>query len=496
MATTSSSSSASQTGILSQVADLAMLDRDFVINFSSDIIKQLDLINDPVTPFHKIHPRDMRQQPWISIDNEDTLDIDQLTFAEQTEDGSWRIYTAIAGVAAAVAKGTPIDQQAAHNTTSVYTGVKVFPMLHPRLSTDLTSLNEGVDRFVVVVEIDVDQSGRFDSRYDVYPAWVNNKAKLNYNDSAAWLDGKNVLQAPPEKAQQQLRLQDQIAKSIASYRETQGALIFESDEYTTVLRNGVPLELKRAIPNRANALIENVMIATNVAVSNFLIHRNLPIIKRIVKTPKRWEQIVELAKKEGYELPSQPDVKALQGFLIEQKQKSPDKFQQLSLSVIKLIGRGEYVIAHPQKPSPGHFDLALQDYSHTTAPNRRFPDLVMQRLLLANFQQSQSSYTEDELEILAQHCTEKEDDAVKVERRVRKSAAALLLQPQLGKQFGAIVTGASEKGTWVKLLKPMPPIEGKLVQGFEGLMVGDVIQAKLVNLNVKAGFIDFERVSN
>lgn len=441
---------------LGDIAHRAMLDRGFEPDFTDKIKQEVGALSPPPS-----NPalRDMRQKLWFSIDNDDSQDLDQLTYAEKGEGDKVRIYISIADVSGLVHDGSAIDERAAHNTTSVYTPTRVFPMLPFRLSTDLTSLNPNSDRNSVVVEMEVDGTGEFLPK-DVYPALVHNQAKLTYNRVGDWIDGKVATPHPTLNLpglEEQIKLQDAVAQRIKAFRLKQGALTFSNVEVKPIIVDDLPVGLKEAIPNRANELIENFMIAANVGVTLHLTRHNLPTLRRIVRTPDRWDRIVALAKGLGTVLPEEPDVKALQVFLIKQQQANPETFPDLSLAIIKLIGRGEYVVGYPDRPSPGHFDLALHDYAHTTAPNRRYPDLIMQRLLKSHFAGSKASYTDKQLEAIARNCTEKEDAANRVTRRVQKSAAAMVLYDKIGQRYQAMVTGAAPKGTWVRL--DNPPID-------------------------------------
>ena len=471
---------------LDEIAHQAMLEKGFVPDFPEAIDQELNALNHPA-PAHK-PIRDMRSLLWVSIDNVDSRDLDQLTYAEEG-----RIYVAIADVDALVKKGSAIDKRAAQNTTSVYTPTQVFPMLPLKLSTNLTSLNPDTDRCAIVVEITVANDGRFDL-VDVYHAWVHNHAKLNYPCVGAWVDHEVCHNPfpPIPGLHKQLILQDQLAQKIQQYRNRQGALEFGEIKLEPVIVEGIPVGLEESRRNRAHKLIENFMIAANVASTRFLKNRNLPTIRRVVKTPKRWDRIVILAKELGEELPSQPDAKALRQFLLKRQTEAPLQFPDLSLAIIKLLGRGEYVLAVPGKPSPGHFDLAENEYTHATAPNRRFPDLIMQRLLKSFLFQEKLPYTNDELGKLAFPCTEKEDDASRVERRLLKFAAAMVLEKEIGRKYDAMVTGAAPKGTWVRLMTP--PVEGKLVKGFKGVDVGDFVKVRLIRVDVRNGHIDFEKI--
>jgi exoribonuclease R len=288
-----------------------------------------------------------------------------------------------------------------------------------------------------------------------------------------------------------LRMQDEVAQRLRERREEQGALDLDTGESRPVLRNGRVVDLRRDEKNRAMQLIEDFMIAANGATARFLAKRGFATIRRVVRSPERWERIVEVASRHGGRLPPNPDSVALERFLRERRRADPLRFPDLSLSIVKLIGKGEYVLEHPGN-SLGHFGLAARDYTHSTAPNRRFPDLITQRLLKAAFAQVNSPYDEVDLDSLASHCTMQEDNANKVERRLRKSAAALLLRNRIGEHFDAIVTGAAEKGTWVRTFHP--PVEGKVVSGQHGMDVGDQVRVKLVSVAIEQGFIDFAGV--
>lgn len=479
---------------LADLARDAMIERGFIPEFPEDVMNQVAALNKPAEPPALPSFRDMRQKLWVSIDNDDSKDLDQLTYAEVTPDGKEVIFVAVADVDALVKKGSPSDLYAFNNTTSVYTPERIFPMLNPKLSTNLTSLNPDVDRCAVVIEVEVEDSGNFVPR-DIYLAWVHNHAKMAYSFVGDFLEDKKPLPdrfTHIEGLDEQLMLQDALAQRINAYRDKEGALTFASTELKPVIVNEMIVDVKEAEHNRAHKLIENFMISANVAVTNFLIDHGLPTLRRIVRTPDRWDRIVDLVKEHGGNLPEQPDSKALRDFLLQQGKENPDTFPELSLSLIKLIGKGEYYAGFPGEEAPGHFDLALVIYAHTTAPNRRFPDIVMQRLLKSQFFGSELPYTKEELIAIADQCTRKENDSNKVERKMIKCAAALVLSKRVGEEFQAMVTGASERGTWVRLMNP--PIEGKLVRGTKGLDVGDKLRVKLISTDVVNGYIDFIRV--
>lgn len=437
--------------------------------------------------------RDLRARLWCSIDNDDSRDLDQLSVAEPIAGGHVKILVAVADVDSLVKEGSAIDGHARANTTSVYTAAEVFPMLPEKLSTDLTSLADGQTRVAVVIEMVVAADGTV-ATSDVYRAVVLNRAKLAYDGIARWLDG--AAPAPPRLAampglDEQLRIQDAIAQMMKNLRHRHGALTLETLETRAVFDGDLLADLRPDEKNRAHELIEDFMIAANGATARYLEQKGLPSLRRVVRSPERWPRIVELASGVGERLPAEPDARALEEFLARRKRADPAGFPDLSLSVIKLMGRGEYVVDLPGEAPPGHFGLAVRDYTHATAPNRRFPDLITQRLLKAGIAGQPAPYRADELDALARHCTEQEDNASKVERQVRKSAAALLLRPRVGQEFDAIVTGAADKGTWVRIVQP--PVEGKLVQGFGGLDVGDRVRVKLISVDVDRGFIDFIR---
>jgi exoribonuclease II len=477
---------------LRAIAHQAMIDRGLEPDFPPDAIQQLNGIQGPAVRTEDTI-RDLRNLLWCSIDNDTSKDLDQLTVAERLPAGRVKVLVAIADVDAIVKPKSPIDRHAATNTTSVYTAAKVFSMLPERLSTDLTSLGEGEDRLAVVVEMVVAADGSIQESA-IYRAQVKNHAKLAYPSVAAWLEGKNTM---PEKVaktkglDEQLRIQDEVAQVMKSVRYEHGALDLETIEPETVLRDGQVVDLRVQQKNRARELIEDFMIAANGVTALFLETRGLPALQRVVRAPERWDRIEEVAASFGDHVPTNPDSKALAAFLARRRQADPLRFPDLSLTIIKLMGAGEYVLQRPGEESSGHFGLAVQDYSHSTAPNRRFPDLITQRLLKAALAGDKIPYSPAELETLATHCTEQEDAARKVERQVRKSAAAQFLSDRVGEIFDAVVTGASEKGTWVRLLRP--PAEGRLMRGQAGVDVGDQIRVQLAGLNIPRGYIDFVR---
>ena len=453
--------------ILQSIAHQAMLDRGLLPDFSEAALAELGRLQIPA-PIEGEPVRDLRNLLWASIDNDDSRDLDQLTVAETGTGDHIKILVAIADVDVVVKNGSAIDEHADHNTTSVYTAAEIFPMLPEKLSTDLTSLNFNEDRLAVVVDMVVRTDGSLQGA-DIYRAWVRNRAKLAYNRVAAWLEQKD---GPPEAVAavpglaENLRVQDRVAQSMKNLRESRGALRLETIEARPVFDGDQLRALVTEEKNRAREIIEEFMIAANGAVARYLASRKFPSIGRVVRTPKRWDRIVEIAGEHKFKLPDIPDSKALEGFLVKEKAADPLRFPDLSLAVIKLLGSGEYVAELPVGDAPGHFGLAVKDYVHSTAPNRRYPDLLTQRLLKAALEGKPVPYGKDDLAALAAHCTEAEDAAQKVERQVGKAAAALLLASRIGEQFDAVVTGAAPKGTWVRLLTV--PVEGKLVSGFLG----------------------------
>jgi len=481
-----------QAELLASIAHQAMIDRGLEPDFSKQVAEQLASIGGPASEDGSAI-RDLRNLLWCSIDNDDSRDLDQLSVAEDLGGGNVRILVAVADVDALVKCSTPIDDHAEKNTTSVYTAAKIFPMLPEKLSTDLTSLNEGVDRIALIVDITVDEDGEVKSG-DVYRARVHNRAQLTYNAVGMWLEGHS--EAPQKvKAlrglEENLKLQDRVADKMRELRHEHGALELETIEARAVFKDDQVVDLRQEARNNARNLIEDFMIAANGVTARFLASKKLPSLRRVVRSPERWDRIQAIASNLGDHLPPDPDARALEEFLARRRKADPIRFPDLSLAIVKAMGAGEYVVERPGQTPIGHFGLAVRDYTHSTAPNRRFPDLITHRLIKAALSGSKQPYTEDELEHLAQHCTDAEDAANKVERQVRKSAAAVLLSSRIGERFDGIVTGASEKGTWVRVFHP--PVEGKLVHGSEGLDIGDRVRVKLVSVDIPAGYIDFVR---
>ena len=471
-----------------------MTERGLFPDFSPQAIAELDGIQGPAMRTEE-STRDMGNLLWCSIDNDDSRDLDQLTIAEAMPNGAAKVLVAVADVDAVVKKQSILDDHARQNTTSVYTVAETFPMLPEKLSTDLTSLNFESDRLAIVIEMVIAGDGSLQSS-DIYGATVRNRAKLAYNSVAAWLDGNGPMPqgiGTVKGLDENSRLQDNVAQKLKSLRHLHGALDLETIEARPVFDGDELKDMEAEKKNRAKEIIEDFMIAANGVTARYLASKKFTSLRRVVRVPKRWDRIVELAAERGTTLPTEPDSKALEQFLVSAKAADPLRFPDLSLSVVKLMGAGEYVVELPGDSVAGHFGLAVRDYTHSTAPNRRFPDLITQRLLKAAMAGHSQPYENDELESLAKHCTEEEDAATKVERQVTKSAAAMLLESRIGEQFDAIVTGASDKGTWVRLLHP--PVEGRLKSGFEGIDVGHELRVQLVRTDVERGYIDFKRVA-
>ena len=479
--------------ILQNIAHRVMLEKGLLPDFSAEALAELARIQTPsATDDEKV--RDLRHLLWASIDNDDSLDLDQLTVAEAMSGDAVKIRVAVADVDSIVKSGSAIDDHACHNTTSVYTAATIFSMLPEKLSTNLTSLNFKEDRLAVVIEMIIDSDGSVKDS-DIFRAHVRNHAKLAYNSVAAWLEGGVTPEALAAVTGlgENLRIQDRVAQSLKAYRHVHGALDFETVEARPVFDGDTIRELNVEKRNRAKDLIEDFMIAANGVTARYLSSKKVPSLRRVVRTPKRWARIVELAREHGFDLSDTPDPEGLETFLMKEKAGDPLRFPDLSLAIIKLLGPGEYVAELPgDTHAPGHFGLAVRDYTHSTAPNRRYPDLITQRMLKSVTDQQPTPYTLENLEALAKHCTKAEDDAKKVERQVEKSAAALLLESRIGARFDAIVTGAAPKGTWVRLLTF--PVEGRLLHGFKGVDVGNRVRVQLIHTDVDRGFIDFKRV--
>ena len=479
--------------ILQAIARKAMISRGLAPDFPDTENTELDEILLPATYLPET-VKDLRNLLWCSVDNANSLDLDQLTYAESLEENNARILVAIADVDGLVSSKSEIDKHAGQNTASVYTVARIFPMLPEKLSTNLTSLCLDSDRCAIVVDMVVGNDGKV-QKADVYKAMVRNHAKLQYMKLAAWLEENGPVYpeiTEVDRLAENIKLQDRMAQSMKKLRHEHGALEFETIEASPVFDGDTLKEMKVEQKNRAKDLIEDFMIAANGATARYLTGKNFPSLRRVVRIPEHWDRIVELAAEKGFTLPSEADSKSLAEFLDFIRINDQTHFVDISISVLKLLGSGEYVVDVPGAVPPGHFGLAVKDYTHSTAPNRRYPDLVTQRLLKSALAGSPIPYTTKQLEQIAQHCTLKENDVKKVERQVEKSANAILMQSRIGEIFDAIVSGASPKGTWIRLYNPH--VEGKLISGFKGLKVGQRLKARLTHLNVESGFIDFEKV--
>jgi exoribonuclease-2 len=477
---------------LQAVAKQVMLQYGFAPEFPAAAQQQMTQLKaNPPKIAADATTRDLRDLLWSSIDNDTSRDLDQIEVAEKLPNGDTKVLIGIADVDAYVTKNTPIDQYAAKETTTVYTGVRNFSMLPEELSTGLTSLLENADECSMVTEYVVNSDGQVVSS-DIYRALVRNKAQLTYNAVGAWLENRG--DAPPKVAaspelQAQLKLQDEVAQALRRQRHLNGALDIDTDEVRPVVLNEQVVDVVRQEKNHATELIEDFMVAANGVVARKL--QSVSSLRRIVKTPERWDRIVQLAGTLGGHLPAQPDSKALNDFLQQRKASDPDHFADLSLAVIKLMGPGEYILERPGDTDPGHFGLAVQDYTHSTAPNRRFADLVTQRILKALLAKQPPAYSDDELTTIAANCTQKGNDSRKVERAMTKRMSAIAMSNRIGQVFDAIVTGVNEHGSFVRVLQPR--VDGMLVSGQQGVDVGDKLRVKLVRADVNKGYIDFEK---
>ena len=466
-----------------------MIDNGFEPDFSSEAEEQLGQITTQRVDVTGI--RDMRGLLWSSIDNETSKDLDQIEWAEQLDNGDIRVLVGIADVDAVVKKDTPIDKHAELNTVTVYTETRIFPMLPEELSTDKTSLNLGEDRLAIVADMTVKANGDVPES-TFYRALVSNHAKLAYEDIGPWLDGDSSVPADVAAIQgltEQIQLQQKAALRLGAYREAKGALNFESIESSAVVEDGEVKGIRTIKENGARKLIENFMVAANVEMAEYLENNNVAALRRVVKTPRSWLGIVKIAAEYGTQLPDEPDQPALAAFLDERRKADPDHFPDLSLSIIKLIGSGEYDVQRAGEDVGGHFGLAVNDYAHSTAPNRRFTDIVVQRQLKSQLAGTPPAYLPDELDTIAAHANIQEKAARKVERKMRKVIAAVAMQRHIGEHFDAIVTGDTKAGVFARILRP--PVDGRIIQGESQVAVGDKVNVKLLSANPKNGFIDF-----
>jgi VacB/RNase II family 3'-5' exoribonuclease len=469
-----------------------MIDRGFQPDFPPDATRQLEALKTWPPSGVGSGVTDLRSMLWSSIDNDTSRDLDQAEVAERVSAGI-RVLVAVADVDADVPLGSPIDQYAAGETTSVYTGIHTFPMLPEQLSTDLTSLNQDADRLAVVIDMVIAPDGSVSSGA-VYRALVRNRAQLTYNGVGPWLEGTGP--APPKLAASpdlatQLKLQDEAAQILFEERQRMGALIIDRVEAEAVISDGHVEGINIRQKNRATELIENFMVAANGVMARTLTNAHVSAIRRIVRTPERWQRIVDLAARYGEKLPPQPDSGALNRFLQRRRATDAVHYADISLAVIKLMGPGEYVLSRPGDQDQGHFALAAQDYTHSTAPNRRFADLVTQRLIKSSVAKQPTPYSDQQLDDIARNCTLKEDAARKVERIMNKRIAAVALRPRVGQTFAAVVTGVTPKGVFVRISNP--PAEGLLARGQQGVDVGDQVKVKLLSTDPQRGYLDFER---
>ena len=472
-----------------------MVDNGFTAVFPQEVLDQVGTLNKSQQTQTDSSIQDLRNLLWSSIDNESSRDLDQIEYAEQLENGDIRILVGIADVDEMVPKDSPIDKFAAQNTVTVYTESEIFPMLPTELSTDLTSLNENKDRLAIIVELVIKENGDVPGN-NVYHGLVRNHAQLAYESVGAWLDEngpipKKIADSPELK--DQILLQQKAAERLHEFRKAKGALEFESIESSAVVVDGQIRDIKSVEPNSARKIIENFMVAANVEMAEFLDNHKSLSLRRVVKTPERWDRIREVAADFGETLPEQPDAQALAEFLDKRRAADPEHFPDLSLSIVKLIGAGEYIVQRPGEDGDGHFGLGVRDYAHSTAPNRRYPDIVVQRLVKAAISGEPAPYSEDELNAIAEHCNEQERAARKVERKMRKVVAATVMQNRVGQEFDAIVTGKTASGTFARILRP--PVDGRIVKGEERVQVGEKIDVKLLSADPRNGFIDFANLS-
>jgi exoribonuclease-2 len=476
---------------LHTIARRAVAEAGFEPDFGAEVKRELSE-SEGVSLAPGPDVRDMRGLLWSSIDNKESRDLDQVEYAERVE-GGFRVLVGIADVDAYVPAGSAVDRHAAANTVSVYTPAEVFSMLPEELSTDLTSLVEGEDRLAVVMELSLTAGGDITSKR-VYRAVVHNRAKMDYDTVGAWLEGRGPAHeafARVEGLEGQVRLQDEIAQALHTLRRRCGALELERNELVPVVENGRIIRLDERRHNRAQDIIESLMIAANTSMAELLQEHGVPSLRRVVRAPEMWPRIVETAEDLGEKLPPEPDPRALSDFMQRRRKAEPASYAELSLSILKMLGPGDYMVEAPGLEQEGHFGLAVHDYTHSTAPNRRFPDLVTQRCLKSVTAGEPAPYTRERLEEVAAHCNEMESAARRVERRMRKVAAAVMLGEHVGETFDAVVTGVKPKGTFARLLRP--PADGMVVRRARGLRVGDRIRVKLLSTDPERGFIDFAR---
>jgi len=475
---------------LRKISEETMVENGFQTDFPSEIFDELNILkNKSLSEDASI--KDLRHLLWSSIDNASSQDLDQIEYAEELPNGDIRLLIAIADVDEYVKKDSAIDEFAKKQTVSVYTETKMLPMLPREISEDLTSLLPDVVRLAIVIEMVITENGDV-VEHSVYRALTHNFAKMTYGEVGAWLDEHGNQPSEFTKIEglrEQILLQQKAAVRLIDFRQKRGSLEFESIESVPVFDGGQAKDLNIVTTNSARKIIENFMVAANVEMAEFLEAKNLTSVRRIVKTPARWERIREIARKYGVNLPDEPDSNALAEFLKGRKLADPEQFPDLSLSIVKLIGAGEYVVQKPDTIADGHFGLAVRDYTHSTAPNRRYPDLIVQRMVKAALNGEKPPYTDDELAEIVQKCNERESAARKVERKMRKVIAASVMQSRIGETFDAIVTGITPSGAFARILRP--PVDGRIVRDEEGLQVGEKIRVKLLATNIHNGYIDF-----
>lgn len=479
---------------LRSIAIRAMINSALATDFPPAILREAQSLTKTGGEKHiDASIRDLRGLLWSSIDNDGSRDLDQVEFVERLQDGRLRLLVGIADVDVFVTKGSAIDRQAFVNTVSVYTPAIIFPMLPEQLSTDKTSLLEGQDRLAVVMELIITGEGVVSSK-DVYRGAVRNHAKLTYREVGEWLEGRTPAPSGVTNVvglEDQIWLQWEATERLHALRKENGALELETVEAEPVLSGGEVIRLDIKRHNRAQSIIESFMIAANTSMAELLQEREVPSLRRVVRTPERWPLIVKMAAPFGVTLPSQPDSRALSDFLRQRKAAEPDRYPELSLSVLKMLGGGDYRVEAPGLEQEGHFGLAVDDYTHSTAPNRRYPDLITQRCLKAVIAGEAPPYSREILEEIAERCNRMESAARKVERTTEKSAVAVLLGSHQGETFLGIVTGVKGRGTFVRLLTP--PAEGRIIEGEEGLSVGDKVHVRLISTEPERGFIDFAK---
>ncbi|HWQ66987.1 MAG TPA: RNB domain-containing ribonuclease [Methanospirillum sp.] len=480
---------------LKAIASKAMIKYGFTPEFPQAVIREVNSLKVLPLPDSRSDVRDLRSLLWSSIDNSDSMDLDQMEYCSRGSDGEILVKIAIADVDTYVPKQSRADRYASHNGTSVYTGIVTYPLLPDRLSKGITSLLPGQESRAIIIEYAVLPDGTV-RHGEIYRAIVSNKAKLIYEIVGEWLEGALPLPDSIKNVsglEEQLNLQNEAALNLKKYRRNQGALDLETLEAHVVMENEVVKDLIVQRQNMARCIIEEFMVAANGAMVDYLGTAGVPMIQRIVRTPKYWEEIRLVAASYDEKLPGEPDSIALGKFLTKRRIADPGRFPDLSLTIVKLMGSGEYVAYVPGKMPIGHFALAVTDYTHGTAPNRRYVDLIIQRLLKSVLDREKSPYRLRELEDQAEWLTGREKGSKKVERFMHKAAAAMLLHDKAGEVFDAYVTGASEKGTYVRLLTI--PVEGRVMHGEHGLRVGQKVSVKLIKTDPENGFIDFEKIA-